>query len=427
MNKEQIIEVLNKWNFWNKNFDVGVQRNSYLENLKKLVKTGQIVAVTGVRRSGKSTLLKQFIQMQIVQGEEKTLFLYVNLEEPTFTGLLSLEFLNTIYQAYLEILKPKSKPYIILDEVQKVPEWEKFVRGIHEKNEAHILISGSASHIVEGNMGVLLTGRWVHLKVYPLSFKEFLSFKNIQVQNTLDILSQNTIIKGFLREYLEFGGFPLAVLTSEKEEILNRYFDDIVTRDVSEKYHIRKTEKVKTLAKYYLTTFSSRVSYRNISSFIGLSLDSVERYSSYLTESSLIYFVKKFSYSLLQQEKNQRKVYGSDTGLINSASLKFSENIGKLYENTTFLHLCRQEKEVYYYAGKKECDFVIKEGKNVTQVIQVAYIIHENKKREVEGLLEAMTFFKLQKGTILTENVETEEKIEGKTILYKPLWKWLLQ
>src|SRR3989338_3757202 len=152
MNKEQIIEVLNKWNFWNKNFDVGVQRNSYLENLKKLVKTGQIVAVTGVRRSGKSTLLKQFIQMQIVQGEEKTLFLYVNLEEPTFTGLLSLEFLNTIYQAYLEILKPKSKPYIILDEVQKVPEWEKFVRGIHEKNEAHILISGSASHIVEGNM-----------------------------------------------------------------------------------------------------------------------------------------------------------------------------------------------------------------------------------------------------------------------------------
>jgi len=310
--------------------------------------------------------------------------------------------------------------------VQNVPGWERFVRSLHERKEAHLFISGSTGKILSKELGTLLTGRWVELKTYPLDFKEFLLFHQLKIENRLDMLSQKAKIKQLLREYLEFGGFPLVALKEEKDEILRRYFEDIVERDVAVRHKIRKTEKLKALAGYYLTNFSSSVSYRKIAKFIGLSLDSVERFSAYMKEAYLIFLVPKFSYSLKGQEMNVRVVYGIDSGLINMAGFRFSDNIGKLYENAVFLSLIRNGKEIYYYKNKGECDFLIKEGKKVTNAIQVSYRIKENKEREIKGLLEAMGAFKLKAGLIITEDQEGEEKIKGKKVIYKPLWKWLL-
>ncbi len=427
MNNEKIIEILSRWNFWKLDQDVGVYREGYLDKLNRLVRTEQIAAITGVRRSGKSTLMKQFIKKQIDSGKNRTSFLYVNFEEARFAGLLSLEFLQQIYDAYMEIVKPEDIPYILLDEVQRVPGWERFARSLHEKNEAHILVSGSTSKLLSRELGNLLTGRWVELKIYPLDFQEFLQFKQLKIKNKLDMLAQKIKIKQLLREYLEFGGLPLVALKDEKEEILNRYFDDIVGRDVAERHKIRRLEKLKSLARYYLTNFSSPISYRRIAKFIGLSLDSVERFSSYMTDAYLIFFVPKFSYSLKEQEVNPRNVYTIDSGLINTVSFKFSDNIGKLYENLVFLSLMQKGREIYYYKNKNECDFLIKEGQKVTQAIQVSYQIKENKEREIKGLLEALAAFKLKQGLIITEDKEEEEKIHNKRIVYIPLWKWLLK
>lgn len=426
MNNEKLIETLSSWNFWKKDLDAGVYREEYLDKLNRLNQTRQIVAITGVRRSGKSTLMKQFIKKQIAAGKNRTSFLYVNFEEPKFAGLLSLEFLQQIYDAYMEIVKPEGIPFILLDEVQNVPNWERFARGLHEKGEARIIISGSTSKLLSKELGTLLTGRWVELKMYPLNFQEFMQFKQLEIKNRLDMISERVKIKQLLREYLEFGGFPLVALREEKEEILRRYFDDIIGRDVAERHKIRRTGKLRVLAKYYLTNFSSPISYRRIAKFIGLSLDSIERFSTHMADACMIFFVPKFSYSLKEQEVNPRKIYGIDSGLINTVSFRFTDNIEKLYENVVFISLMQMGEEIYYYKNKRECDFIVKEGRKVTQAVQVSYQINGNREREIGGLLEAMGAFKLQQGLIITENREGKERIKGKTIKYLPLWKWLL-
>ncbi|MBI5871590.1 ATP-binding protein [archaeon] len=425
MNNEEIIEILSRWNFWKSDREIGLYRNEYLSKLNRLLNTEQVVAITGVRRCGKSTLMKQFIKKQIDSGKSRNLFLYVNFEESKFSGLLSLEFLQNIYEAYIEIVKPNGTPYLLLDEIQNVPQWERFVRGLHEKKDANIIVSGSTSKLLGKELGTKLTGRWVELKMYPLSFPEFLEFKQLKIENKLDILNKKMRIKQLLREYLEFGSFPLVALKEDKSEILERYFSDIVSRDIVERHKVRQVEKLKAMARYCLTNFSSLISYRSISRFIGLSLDSVERFSAYFAEANLTFLIPKFSYSLKEQEVNLRKIYCIDLGLINNISFKFSENLGKLYENLVYLSLLRNEKEIFYYNNKNECDFIIKEGNNF-RAMQVAYEINGNREREIEGLLRAMNFFGLKEGEIITSNKEGEEVIEKKKIKYIPLWKWLL-
>ena len=426
MDKETIVEILSSWNFWKAGQETGIFRGDYIENMNRLLQTSQILAMTGVRRSGKSTLMKQFIKQGIEAGRPPASFLYVNFEEPKFAGLLSPEFIQQIYDAYLEIVKPEGMPYILLDEAQKVPGWERFVRGLHEKKEAHIIVSGSTSALLSHEFGALLTGRWIELKVYPLTFHEFLCFKGLNLEKKLDILSKKVEIKQLLREYLEFGGFPLVTLKEEKAEILARYFDDILTRDVAERHKIRKPEKLKALGNYYITNSASLVSYRRTAKFIGLSLDTVERFSRYMEESCLLYFIPKFSASLKEQEVNPKKIYCIDGGLISAVSFRFSDYIGKLYENIVFFSLLQSGKDIYYYKNKGECDFVIKEGK-VINLLQVSYQLADNKKREINGLVEAMEALKIKEGLILTEDESGEELIKGKKIIYYPLWKWLLE
>ena len=427
MRNEQIIEILESWNFWTSNRETGIERTGYLDKLERLSRTGQIIAITGARRTGKSTLMKQFITKKISSGTTRRSILYINFEDPGFSGMLSLEFLQQMYDAYIEIIRPEEKVWIFLDEVQTVPLWEKFVRSLHEKNEAHIFVSGSTSRLLSKDLGTLLTGRWLDLNTYPLDFKEYLLFKQINIEDQLDIISQKTKIRQYLREYLEFGGFPLVALNEEKKEILIRYFNDIIEKDIAMRQKVRKPDKLKSLARYYLTNFSSRISYRRIAKYIGLSLDSVGRFSDHMKEAYLVFFVPKFSYSLKEQEVNLRTVYAIDAGLVNIAGFRFSENIGKLYENAVFLSLIKKGKDIYYHkTDRSECDFVIKEGQKITEVIQVSYELKENKDREIRGLLDAMDAYSLKEGFIITEDQDDEMMVGSLKIIIRPLWKWLL-
>ncbi len=190
-----------------------------------------------------------------------------------------------------------------------------------------------------------------------------------------------------LRGYLESGGFPRVVLSQEKSELLSRYFDDIIFRDIAERHSIKKVDKLRSLAKYYLTNIASPSSFRKIANFIGLSVDSVERFSYYLRDAYLLFFVNRFSYSLKEQEVNPKKVYSIDTGLRNLVGFKFSEDLGKLYENAVFLELRKKREDVYYYKNRHECDFLIKNGERITGALQVCFsLTEENRGREIEGL-----------------------------------------
>lgn len=432
MRKDEILEILSDWNFWAKEIDTGIKREEYVRKLVGLIaKTNQIVCIAGVRRSGKSTLMRQMAKE--LGNSINTLI--VNFEDERFLER-NLKLLTDIYNTYLEKLKPIKRPFIFLDEVQNIPGWERFVRGMHERKDAKIMVSGSSSKILSPELASLLTGRHITFFVFPLSFKEFLKFKNLSAGSEVEILAKRMEIKRLLSEYLEFGGFPEVCLSSEKERILLGYFDTIITKDIVDRFRIREKDKIKTLAKYYLTNISSPITFNKISKFLKLPLTTVERFSDYLETANMIFFIKKFSYSLKEQEKAARKVYSIDTGLSNVVGFRFSEKLGKIMENVVALELKIRQTfdpfiETYYWRDyqQREVDFIVKEGLKVRQAIQVCFDIGnmETKERETKALLKALEEFNLPAGLVITEDYEGEEKIKNKKIVYKPLWKWLLE
>jgi predicted AAA+ superfamily ATPase len=247
------------------------------------------------------------------------------------------------------------------------------------------------------------------------------------------MMAERHRIKKELKEYIGTGGFPKVVLEEEernKKELLYTYYRDILIKDVTVRYNIKDIQKLEELAKYYMTNISSQNSYNRIKNVLGTSLDTVERYSSYLESTYMLFFIKKFSYSLKEQVLNPRKVYALDTGLRNTVSFAFSEDHGRLIENVVFMHLRREYQGIYYWKNdtQKEVDFIISEKNRVTRAIQVCWDMssESTRKREVESLVAAMETFGLKEGLILTDDTEDEIELEDKKIIVKPVWKWLL-
>ena len=431
MQKDSLLEILSDWNFWAKEIDTGYKREDYINKLIPLItETNQIVCIAGIRRSGKSTIIRQLAKE--LGGDANTLM--VNFEDERFIQR-DIKLLREIYDTYLEKVKPTKKPFIFLDEIQNVPEWERFARGVHERKEARLVISGSSSKLLSAELATLLTGRSITFFAYPLSFKEFLKFKGIPAATELEILAKRIEIKRALDEYMEFGGFPEVVLSTDKNRILQGYFDTIITKDTIERFNIREREKIRTLSKFYLTNIASPVSFQKVSAFLNIPHATVDRFSDYLQTAFLVFFITKFSFSLKEHEKSQRKVYSIDSGLSNAIGFRFTKNSGKLMENIVATELKIRQSfepgtEIYYWKDQsgREVDFLVKDGLEVSELIQVCQYISNlgTKEREVKGLVKAMEEFNLESGLIITEDFEDEEKIENKNIIYVPLWKWLL-
>jgi predicted AAA+ superfamily ATPase len=431
MRKEELLEILSDWNFWAKEIDTGYKREDYIRKLIPLItETNQIVCIAGIRRSGKSTIIKQLAKE--LGGDTNTLM--VNFEDERFIQR-DIKLLRDIYDTYLEKVKPTRKPFVFLDEVQNVPEWERFARGVHERKEARIIISGSSSKLLSAELATLLTGRNITFFAYPLSFKEFLKFKGISAATELEILAKRVEIKRALDEYMEFGGFPEVVLSTDKKRILLGYFDTIITKDTIERFNIREREKIKTLSKFYLTNIASPASFQKVSSFLNIPHATVDRFSEYLQTACLVFFITKFSFSMKEQEKAQRKVYSIDSGLSNAIGFRFTRNSGKLMENIVAIQLKIRQSfepgiEIYYWKdqSRREVDFLVKDGLKVSELIQVCQDMSDlgTKEREVKGLVRAMEEFNIKKGLIITEDFEGDEKVRNNEIIYVPLWKWLL-
>ncbi|MDO8727759.1 MAG: ATP-binding protein [Candidatus Methanoperedens sp.] len=431
MRKEEILEILSDWNFWAKEIDTGINRKDYVKKLIPLItETNQIVCIAGIRRSGKSTIIKQLAKE--LGGGVNTLL--VNFEDERFIQR-DLKLLREIFDTYLEKVKPNSKPFIFLDEIQNIPEWERFARGVHERKEATLVISGSSSKLLSAELATLLTGRNITFFAYPLSFKEFLRFRSISSTNEIEVLAKRIEIKRALDEFMEFGGFPEVVLSTDKKRILLGYFEAIITKDTIDRFNIREREKIKTLSKFYLTNISSPVSFNKVSSFLDIPLTTVERFSDYIQTACLVFFIKKYSFSMKEQEKAQRKVYSIDSGLSNAIGFRFTRNSGKLMENIVAIQLKIRQSfepgiEIYYWKDQsgREVDFLVKDGLKVSELIQVCQDLSDmgTKEREVKGLVRAMEEFNIKKGLIITEDFEGDEKVRNNEIIYVPLWKWLL-
>jgi len=381
-------------------------------------KDNRVIILTGIRRCGKSTILKQ-----LMKNREN--YCYVNFEDERFLDFKAQDF-EMLNEILMEIYG-NSKIYFF-DEVQNIEKFETFVRRLQDEGKK-IIITGSNASLLSKEFGTRLTGRYKPFEIFPFSFLEYLRFKNIEVEKEWSYKTSKRVeIKKFFNEYLSLGGFPEYLKTQDKEYIKN-IFDNILYKDVIARYSIKKQKIMKELISILATNVSSPFTYNSIKSSLHLANSiTVKEYISYLSNSYFFFELSKFDFSLRKSLNAPKKIYIIDPAFNQIAGFNFSANSGRNLENVVFIELKRRKKEIYYFAKKGECDFVIKDGNKIVQAVQVCFDLNKgNKNREVNGLLEAINYFKLKEGIIITFDQEDKFKIEDKIIKLIPVWKWLLE
>ena len=400
--KETLRQVIKSQRKDLKSFDYGTEREE-LRAIKFNIPYALILS--GIRRCGKSTLLNQLLK-------KLPNFYYLNFED---TRLNSFQIED--FEKLDEIFKEDygKSEYYLFDEIQNINGWEIFVRSRLDKKKKFI-ITGSNASLLSKELGTRLTGRHINIELFPFSFTESLSMAKVKA----DVNS--------FSEYLKSGGFP-EYLKYKKQEILRELLIDIIQRDIVVRYKLRDSKTAISLVLYLLTNTGKEFSYNKLKKIFDLgSINTAIAFVSYFEDSYLLFTVPKFDYSLKKQIVNAKKIYSIDNGLSNANSTSFSSDLGRMLENSVFLHLRRRHKNIFYFREKGECDFLVSEQNKIKIAIQVSYKLdEENKEREIDGLLEAIKKFNLREGLILTFNQEDKFEIDGKYIIIKPVWKWMLE
>jgi predicted AAA+ superfamily ATPase len=385
-----------------------------LVNQQECVDTEQIVVISGVRRSGKSVLLRQF-------AENFADYRYMNFEDERLINFEVGDFAN------LMLLWQKQGDFrtIFLDEIQNVPQWERFVRRIF--NEGYkIFITGSNSKLLSGELATHLTGRHKTIELFPFSFAEFLMLRQIPFQNIKTTADKARLLAAF-DEYLSGGGFPYYCKTGERD-FLTLLYNNILYKDVLFRFAIREKRTFREVANFAMTNVSKEFSYENIAKTLKIKTNTtVKNYLENMEEAYLVFTLPKYDFSLKKQYTSNKKVYVIDNGLRNNVAFHFLDDNGKLLENAVFLELKRRGGDIYFHKDKRECDFLVQRQTKITEAIQVCSILNEStREREYGGLLEAMNYYNLDRGTIITNNQFSVEQIDNKTIEIIPAWKWCI-
>ena len=370
--------------------DNGLEREA-LQVLPNLASHALIVS--GVRRCGKSTLLFQLLSSKYPEA------LYLNFEDPRL-----YEFGNTDFVRLDEAIKERNSKVLMFDEIQIIPEWERYVRQKLDE-DYKLVITGSNASLLSRELGTKLTGRHITKELFPFSYQEFIQYRKLHPS------------KSSLLKYLNTGGFP-EYIKQGTDEILNYLLEDILIRDIAVRYNIRDIKTLQRLALYLISNVGKLVTGNRLRSLFDIGATStVLEYLSHLEYSYLLHFIPKFSYSMRKQLANPRKVYAIDTGMITVNSGSFTEDHDRKFENLVFLHLRRTYKEIYYFAEKRECDFLVFKNGNIYQAIQVSYeLTPDNLDREIDGLVEALEFFNLENGTIVTAGQSDAFEKNGKEV-----------
>lgn len=381
--------------------------------------SNKIITLIGPRRAGKTYMLYQLMS----KIKEKTNILYVNFEDERLR--FKPDELQLIIDAYFELYpeKREEEMYIFFDEIQEVDEWQSFVRRIYDTITKNIFLTGSSAKLLSKEIATSLRGRAINYEIFPLSFKEYLDFKGVDIN--INSTKGRAKAMSLLEEYLEKGGFPETVFMEEEvyKKTMQSYFDVMLYRDIVERYSITKHLAVKELLRQLLShtgkEFSINKCYNDFKSRgIEISKDSLYNFVDYFEDAFIILPIENYS-----AKQGLRKSYAIDTGLARSVSFSLSKDIGRLMETAVRIELRRRGKQVFYFKNGTECDFIIKEERKINEAIQVCYSINkENETREINGLRNAMRTFGLKKGLLLTMNQE-EKRDE---IEIRPFLDWLL-
>jgi len=402
--------------FWQR--ETGIERFK-IKEIEKAIPSPHAIVISGLRRVGKSTLLAQ-----VAHKLGKDLFYYLNFEDDRFSGFQAEDF-NDLYQLLVETFGERT--VFIMDEIQNIIGWEHFVRRFIEMG-FKFFITGSNASLLSKELGTLLTGRYIPIELFPFSFSEFLQFRseaipNFQRMTTLD----HARLNASLNAYLTSGGIPDALKYPELP-LLRSLYDDVLYRDIASRYRLEAITALKELAYFLMSHPASLISFNKLKEHLRLgSVNTVSSYIEYMENSWLIFTLNLYSYSVKRQQIAPKKVFGIDTGLINSVGFHFSPNTGKLLENLVFLTLRQHTNDVYYYVTPAgfEFDFYLPEQR---QLIQVSHHLEnfQTREREFRAIEDATKELQVDSALILSDTNEKDVLIAGIPVKIQSTPEWLL-
>ena len=389
-----------------------------LEYVKPFLSRPNVLTILGVRRSGKSVF------SILLAKELKEDFGYINFDDERLIEAKTEDLdkvLQTFYELYGDI------KLVIIDEPQNIKGWELFVNRLRRTKK--VIVTGSNSQLLSGELATHLTGRHIDFMMYPLSFKEFLDFKP-----NIYLIEDIAKIQKQLDNYLNGSGFP--EFRNFGPRIVENIYKDIINKDCLERYEIKNKRTFKELSNYLISNFSNEFTYSKLSNIFNIrDVHTVKNYIDYLKEAFLIVVLDRFSPKLKQQVIAPKKVYAVDHGICNFLSFKLSKNLGRLIENVVCVELLRKKSvnhssEIYYWKDyqQNEVDFVVKKGRKIKTLIQVCQDLSDfkTKDREIKSLIKASKELKCKNLVIINQEKEGEEIFDGIKIRFVSLWKWLL-
>jgi uncharacterized protein len=399
----------------------------------------EIISIIGARRVGKTYLCYQIIQKLKEQGNTPPQnILYLNLEDERLYPLNGDE-LTLLLDTYLEYfhVDMAKKVYLFIDEIQNIPTWSKWARRITEQNRnIKLIITGSSSKLLSYEIATELRGRTIPVSLFPLSFAEYLNAQNLSfdLKNILYHKERFAIKKQF-NNYLLTGGFPAILNTPKQQDLLKEYYNVMFYRDIVERH---KVSNIKLLEDYLALLIDQTACKFSISKTAtklqefghSFSKNTLTNFLRYAEEAYLVFTVKKYAFKIREQMRNPKKIYTIDHGLLKAIRFTFLENAGRILENIVYLALRRHtdSKDIFYFQGKQECDFLTTEKGKINSIIQVTKNLSstETKNREINGILEALDQLNSKHGLIITEDEHDIIKNDHYTIEILPIWYWLL-
>ena len=380
----------------------------HIQDVAPYLEANIIKLITGPRRAGKSVYA-----LQILSGKN---YAYLNFDD---TQLLGSFDEDAVMQALAEVYP--GYEYLLLDEVQNLDSWDAWVSKLYRRG-VNLVITGSNANLLSSEMSTLLTGRYVEIQILPFSMEESLKYREAPIDAELPEEKAKLFIE--MDDYLKKGGYPEIVKNREIEQAyLTALFDSIILKDVAQRHKIRKITELYDLADYLISNYSNPLSYNEIAGELSLgSVTTVKKFCGYLAEPYLFFYLPRYNNNLKEMKKAPRKVYIIDNGFIYTRSFELSSNNGRQLENMVFIELLRRgynlKKSLFYYrtSNDKEVDFVTRDGRKVTSLIQVSYDISKAKtrERELDALVKASEELKCDNLLIITwavnDRIEYREK-----------------
>lgn len=353
-----------------------IERKEYLEKFKKWKDKDLIKVITGIRRCGKSTLFDIYIDYLKSIGIEDNHIISVNLENPDN----EFDTYKELYKYVKEQIKDKEQYYVFLDEVQKVLDFQKAVDGLYIMKNVDVYITGSNAYLLSGELATLLTGRYIEIKMYPLSFKEYLNYYKKDADEKMYL------------NYINRSSFPYALKLEEESEIddyLDALYNTIIVKDIGLRKKMADTTMLRTVARFMFNNIGNCLSIKKIADTLtsdgrSISVHTVESYLESLVESYVFNKVSRFDIKGKQYLQSGEKYYATDVTMRYALLGRRNIDVGHILENIVYLELIRRGYKVYIgKAGEKEIDFVA-ENKEGFTYFQVAYTTREKATLERE-------------------------------------------